>query len=77
MKELNLTEGPIWQKLIRFSLPMIAGNLLQQIYNIVDTLIVGRCLGTAYCIWRGCDMVFHSDWMVSGRCYGICFLSKS
>lgn len=40
-----LTEGPIFQKLIRFSLPMIAGNLLQQIYNLVDTLIVGRCIG--------------------------------
>ena len=45
MKEVNLTEGPIFQKLIRFSLPMIAGNLLQQIYNLVDTLIVGRFIG--------------------------------
>lgn len=45
MKEINLTEGHILQKIISFSLPMIAGNLLQQIYNIVDTLIVGRCIG--------------------------------
>lgn len=45
MKKIDLTEGSIWQKLIRFSLPMIAGNLLQQIYNIVDTLIVGKYLG--------------------------------
>ena len=45
VKELNLTEGSIFQKLIRFSLPMIAGNLLQQIYNLVDTLIVGKCIG--------------------------------
>lgn len=45
MKEINLTEGSIFQKLIRFSLPMIAGNLLQQIYNLVDTLIVGKCIG--------------------------------
>ena len=45
MKEINLTQGAIFHKLIRFSLPMIAGNLLQQIYNLVDTLIVGRCLG--------------------------------
>ena len=42
MKEVNLTDGPIFKKLIRFSLPMIAGNLLQQVYNIVDTLIVGK-----------------------------------
>ena len=45
MKEINLTEGSIFQKLLRFSLPMIAGNLLQQIYNLVDTLIVGRYIG--------------------------------
>ena len=45
MKEINLTEGSIFQKLLRFSLPMIAGNLLQQIYNMVDTLIVGQCIG--------------------------------
>ena len=45
MKEVNLTEGSIFQKLIRFSLPMIAGNLLQQVYNLVDTLIVGKCIG--------------------------------
>lgn len=45
MKEINLTEGSIFQKLIQFSLPMIAGNLLQQVYNLVDTLIVGKCIG--------------------------------
>lgn len=43
--EINLTEGSIFQKLIRFSLPMIAGNLLQQVYNLADTLIVGKCIG--------------------------------
>lgn len=45
MRDTNLTEGPIFQKLIRFALPMIAGNLLQQIYTLVDTIIVGRYLG--------------------------------
>lgn len=41
----DLTSGNITFALISFSGPMIAGNLLQQIYNIADTLIVGRCLG--------------------------------
>ena len=45
MKALDLTSGSILGRLLRFSLPMIAGNLLQQVYNLVDTLIVGRCLG--------------------------------
>ena len=45
MKEIDLTKGTIFKKLILFALPMILGNLLQQIYNIVDTLIVGRFVG--------------------------------
>ena len=43
--QINLTRGSITGALIRFSLPLIAGNLLQQLYNITDTLIVGRFLG--------------------------------
>ena len=46
MGEINLTEGSIFTKLVQFSLPMIAGNLLQQVYNLVDTLIVGKCIGS-------------------------------
>lgn len=46
MKEINLTQGAIFQNLIKFSLPMILGNLLQQVYNLADTLIVGRCIGS-------------------------------
>lgn len=41
----DLTSGNITRTLIGFAIPMIAGNLLQQIYNIADTLIVGRYLG--------------------------------
>ncbi|EHI58713.1 hypothetical protein HMPREF9473_03406 [ [Hungatella hathewayi WAL-18680] len=41
----DLTKGNITKTLLLFSLPMIAGNLLQQFYNIADTLIVGRFLG--------------------------------
>lgn len=42
----DLTRGSISRLLILFALPMIAGNLLQQFYNIADTLIVGRALGS-------------------------------
>ncbi len=42
----DLTSGSIGRKLIMFSIPMILGNLLQQVYNIADTLIVGKVLGT-------------------------------
>ncbi len=41
----DLTKGKISKSLILFALPMMAGNLLQQCYNLVDTLIVGRVIG--------------------------------
>ena len=41
----DLTEGKIVQKLLKFAFPIMVGNLLQQLYNVVDTLIVGRYLG--------------------------------
>lgn len=42
----DLTSGPITATMLRFALPMILGNLLQQCYHIADTLIVGRFLGS-------------------------------
>ena len=44
--ERDLTRGSIRKGLVLFSLPLIAGNLLQQCYNIVDTWVVGRFLGS-------------------------------
>ena len=41
----DLTKGGITGTMIRFALPLMLGNLLQQCYNIADTLIVGRVLG--------------------------------
>jgi len=41
----DLTQGNITKTMIYFALPMILGNLLQQFYNVADTLIVGRFLG--------------------------------
>lgn len=42
---LDMTEGSITGKLFKFAFPLMLGNLLQQLYNIADTLIVGRYLG--------------------------------
>ena len=41
----DLTKGKISKNLILFALPRMAGNLMQQFYNIADTLIVGRVVG--------------------------------
>ena len=42
----DLTKGPVLRTMLRFSLPMILGNLLQQCYNLADTWVVGRYLGS-------------------------------
>lgn len=41
----DLTHGPVMKTMLRFAVPMILGNLMQQCYNIADTLIVGQFLG--------------------------------
>ncbi|CAB1245229.1 MATE family efflux transporter [Ruminococcaceae bacterium BL-4] len=43
--EKCLTSGKITSSMLRFAVPMIVGDLLQQLYNIVDTLIVGQFVG--------------------------------
>lgn len=45
MAQIDLTTGNITRTMLRFAFPMICGNMLQQLYNVVDTLIVGQFLG--------------------------------
>lgn len=42
----DLTVGNITGRLLKFAFPLMVGNVLQQFYNVADTLIVGRFLGT-------------------------------
>lgn len=68
----SLTEGQIFKTMMLFAFPMILGNLLQQIYNIVDTIIVGRfvssealaAVGSAYAL-----MTFINS-LIIGLCMG-------
>ncbi|SDB57240.1 MATE family efflux transporter [Butyrivibrio sp. INlla16] len=41
----TMTEGAPWKHILKFSLPVLAGSLLQQLYNTVDTIIVGNFSG--------------------------------
>ena len=48
----ELTQGPVMKTMLRFAIPMILGDLLQQCYNIADTVIVGKFLGqTLSLLW--------------------------
>ncbi len=77
---LDLTQGPITGTMLRFALPMIAGNLLQQCYNIADTLIVGRFLGadalaavgSSYTLMTFLTSIFSGLCMGCGAFFAIC-----
>ena len=43
MAVTQMTKGSISKQLILFSIPILISNLFQQLYNTVDTAIVGRC----------------------------------
>ncbi|MFR2445138.1 MAG: MATE family efflux transporter, partial [Thomasclavelia spiroformis] len=45
-KELDLTTGVIWKQLLLFFFPILIGTFFQQLYNTVDTVIVGKYVGT-------------------------------
>lgn len=45
MNGTSMTEGKPWKHIIKFALPILAGSLLQQLYNTVDTIIVGKVYG--------------------------------
>lgn len=42
----SMTQGAIWKTITCFALPIFLGNLFQQLYNTVDSLIVGNFLGS-------------------------------
>ena len=45
-KSTMMTEGAIWKEILFFSIPLILGNLFQQLYNTVDSIIVGNWIGS-------------------------------
>ena len=41
----DLTEGPPWKRIVEFAIPMLIGNIAQQLYNTADSIIVGKSIG--------------------------------
>ena len=67
-----MTEGAITRSMLLFALPLMLGNLLQQMYNIVDTWVVGRFLGASALAAVGSSytlMVFLTS-IILGLCMG-------
>ncbi len=68
----DMTRGSIPQHLIRFSVPLILGNLFQLSYNMVDTIVIGRFAGsTALAAVGTCDQILSLLILgISGVCIG-------
>ena len=81
MKQTTLTTGNITGSLLRFAFPMMVGNLLQQLYNIVDTLIVGQfrgkealaAVGSSYSLMTFLTSILLGLCMGSGVSFSISF----
>ncbi len=81
MMTLDLTKGNITKTLLLFALPMMVGNLLQQTYNVVDTLIVGQyigrdalaAVGSAYTLMTFLNSVLLGFCMGSGVMFSVCY----
>ena len=77
----TLTSGPITRNLLLFAAPLMAGNLLQQCYNLADTWVVGRFLGanalaavgSSYTLMVFLTSILLGLCMGSGASFSICF----
>ncbi len=84
-KDFDFTTGSIPKKILLFSLPLMAGNIFQQLYNVVDTLVVGRFLGeaplaavgSAYTLMIFLTSILIGLTMGSGVYFSICFGQKN
>ena len=58
-RNADLLHGPIFKNLLLFMLPILVSNLFQQLYNTVDTMIVGNVLGdTALAAIGSCGSIY-------------------
>ena len=81
LAQIDLTTGSIPKTLLRFAFPMICGNLLQQLYNVADTLIVGRFLGSdalgavgsSYTLMTFLTSILLGLCMGSGALFSVCW----
>ena len=77
----DLTRGPVMRTMLLFAVPMILGDLLQQCYNVADTLIVGRFLGadalaavgSAFTLMTFLTSILLGLSLGSGAVFSICF----
>lgn len=66
----NMTEGKPFKILLRFTIPLLLGYLLQQLYGMIDTIVVGKFLGVDALAGVGSTAAI--NFLVLGFCTGLC-----
>ncbi len=81
-KMLNMTEGSPVRLLILFSIPMMIGNLFQQLYNLADSIIVGQMIGShalaaigatnsaCFFFFAICNGIGSGGGVITAQCFG-------
>ncbi|MCR5149433.1 MAG: MATE family efflux transporter [Eubacterium sp.] len=69
-KTIDMTKGSPSKHILSFAIPLLLGNLFQQFYNVVDTIIIGKYLGKHMLASVGATGSI--NFMVVGMCLGIC-----
>ena len=58
---MDMTEGSSMKLIMKFSVPLLIGNLFQQVYSLVDSIVVGRHLGANVSCFFLCAMEWHLE----------------
>ena len=66
----DMTEGSPTRRIVEFFFPMLFGLLFQQVYNMVDTIVVGKFLGVK--ALAGVGSTGSLSFLVLGFCIGVC-----
>ena len=67
-RQNGITEGVIWKQLLLFFFPILIGSFFQQLYNTVDTIIVGQYVGKQALAWAAQGPSSTCGWGFSSAC---------
>ena len=72
--EKSLTEGNSLKQILYFAFPLLLGNLFQQLYNLADSVIVGKTLGidALASVGASSSLNFSDPWLLHGAVRRVC-----
>ena len=66
-RPVDMTVGEPWKQIVIFMIPLLIGNVVQQLYNTVDSIVVGRFLGDDYELSKLYDASFSHGFRAASK----------